>query len=125
LRFVRAASREDKAYIGRRDCGHPKAKKEAAAVASEHEDARDGISSSEREGKPAQSAAESELVRRLTEGPMEEPDAAEAAVRRLSPRWEIRVRAERDPVAEETAAYRRIAEEVDGRYDRKQTDSES
>ncbi|MFC5470802.1 hypothetical protein ACFPPD_19110 [Cohnella suwonensis] len=44
-------------------------------------------------------------------------DASEEAVKRLRPRWEIRVQAELDPVVEETKAYRSMAEEVDGRYD--------
>lgn len=53
----------------------------------------------------------------LTEGDMERADPNEAAVRRLHPRWVIRIRAERDPVVEETVRYRQLAEEVDDRYD--------
>lgn len=62
--------------------------------------------------------AERLLAERLVEG---EPERAEVpaaeAVRKLSPRWEIRVQTERDPVAEETKLYRTLAKEVDGRYD--------
>nr|WP_271752124.1 hypothetical protein [Cohnella sp. JJ-181] len=61
--------------------------------------------------------AEAELVRQLTEGEPAAGDPNEEALARLSPRWEIRIQTERDPVAEETAAYRKLAKEVDGRYD--------
>lgn len=62
------------------------------------------------------SGAEAELVRQLTEGEPDTGDPGEEALARLSPRWEIRIQTERDPVAEETAAYRKLAKEVDGRY---------
>lgn len=62
--------------------------------------------------------AEELLAERLTEGE-QTVDAPEVeAVRRIAPRWEIRVQAERDPVAEETQAYRAMAHEIDGRYDK-------
>ena len=57
------------------------------------------------------------LAERLTEGEPEAADPREEAVRKLPPRWEIRIQTERDPVAEETALYRTMAKEVDGRYD--------
>lgn len=61
--------------------------------------------------------AEELLAKRLTEGE-QQVDAPEAeAARSVSPRWEIRVQAERDPVKEETKVYRTLASEVDGRYD--------
>ncbi|MDI4648241.1 hypothetical protein KB449_25040 [Cohnella sp. F6_2S_P_1] len=63
------------------------------------------------------SGAEAELVRQLTEGKPAAGDPNEEALSRLSPRWEIRIQTERDPVAEETAAYRKLAKEADGRYD--------
>jgi hypothetical protein len=65
--------------------------------------------------------AEELLVRQLTEESSESSpeEAGTEAVKRLSPRWEIRIQAEWDPVAEETKAYRAIASEVDGRYDGK------
>jgi hypothetical protein len=69
--------------------------------------------------------AEELLVKRLTEE-ISEPSPEEAkaeAVKRLFPRSEIRIQAERDPVTEETKAYRAIASEVDRRYDGRVTDS--
>lgn len=64
------------------------------------------------------SEAEELLVRRLTEGTPEQPQAEIEAVKRLSPRWEIRIQADKDPIVEETKAYRAIAREVDDRYDK-------
>ncbi|MCC3376401.1 hypothetical protein LKX83_25325 [Cohnella sp. REN36] len=65
--------------------------------------------------------AEAELARALNEGvDAEARDPAEEAVDRLRPRWEIRIQTERDPVAEETAAYRKMAKEVDDRYGRQE-----
>lgn len=46
----------------------------------------------------------------------ETPD--EAAVRRLIPPYEARIRTEKDPIVEETKIVRDIAKEVDDRYDR-------
>ncbi|KIL37402.1 hypothetical protein SD71_01710 [Cohnella kolymensis] len=60
--------------------------------------------------------AEELLIQRLTEGDPESSDPAEAAVRALPPRWEIRIQTEYDPVAEETKLYRSMAREVDDRY---------
>lgn len=59
------------------------------------------------------------LAEQLMEGGQSGTDPKEEAVRRLPPRWEIRIQTEYDPVAEETAQYRKIAKEVDGRYDGK------
>lgn len=65
-------------------------------------------------------SAEELLAERLTEGE-QETDAPEVeAVRRISPRWEVRIQAERDPVAEETKLYRTLAREVDDRYDKRE-----
>lgn len=65
-------------------------------------------------------SAEELLAERLTEGE-QEADAPEVeAVRRISPRYEVRIQAERDPVAEETKLYRTLAREVDGRYDKQE-----
>ena len=61
---------------------------------------------------------EKELAEALTEGDMEREDPGQAAIRQLSPRYEVRVVAESEPVVEETALYRNMAEEVDDRYDR-------
>ncbi|MBB6637996.1 hypothetical protein [Cohnella thailandensis] len=70
----------------------------------------------EREEAKEATKAELELARRLTEGDMESGDPEEEAVTKLSPKWEVRIQSERDPVAEETALYRRMAKEADGRY---------
>lgn len=64
------------------------------------------------------SEAEQLLVQRLSEEQAQVSLPEEAAVKALPPRWEIRIHAERDPIAEETKAYRAIAEEIDGRYDK-------
>ncbi|MDB4868864.1 MAG: hypothetical protein JWR03_3197 [Cohnella sp.] len=61
--------------------------------------------------------AERLLAQRLMEGEPEKADPEEEAVKRLPPKWEIRIQTERDPIAEETALYRTLAKEVDGRYD--------
>lgn len=71
--------------------------------------------------KPEQDA-EHLLAEQLIQGEQSGADPNEEAVRRLSPRWEIRIRTEYDPVAEETARYRQIASEVDDRYDRVKRD---
>lgn len=63
--------------------------------------------------------AERLLAEQLTEGEPNRGNPDEEAVRQLPPRWEIRIQTNRDPVAEETALYRQMAKEVDGRYDRK------
>lgn len=64
----------------------------------------------------AASEAERELARRLMGAETEERDPAEEAVAKLPPRWEVRIQTTWDPVAEETALYRKMAKEVDGRY---------
>lgn len=58
------------------------------------------------------------LAQKLSEDELESPNAEKEAVKRLSPRWEIRIQSNRDPIAEETKAYREIAREVDNRYDK-------
>lgn len=60
---------------------------------------------------------EEDLARALTEGTMEAEDPKREALRHLSPRYEARTQAERDPIVEETERYRQMAEEVDDRYD--------
>ncbi len=54
----------------------------------------------------------------LTEGEMQSQDRDEAVKRKLSSKYEIRVQAELDPIVEETVIYRRMAKEVDDRYER-------
>ncbi|TJY42386.1 hypothetical protein E5161_10350 [Cohnella pontilimi] len=61
--------------------------------------------------------AERLLAERLMESEPQGADPEEEAVKRLPPKWEIRIQTQRDPVAEETAVYRSMAKEVDGRYD--------
>ncbi|GIO87487.1 hypothetical protein J25TS5_44190 [Paenibacillus faecis] len=61
---------------------------------------------------------ERELSEMLTEqeiGSEEERKREER--RRLSPRYEIRIQTNLDPIVEETRKYRSMAKEVDGRYD--------
>ncbi|HZG56131.1 hypothetical protein [Paenibacillus sp.] len=45
------------------------------------------------------------------------PDAQEEARERITAPYHYRVKAERDPIAEETAIIRRMAKEPDGKYD--------
>lgn len=66
----------------------------------------------------ARPSAGERLAGLIADGGKERPAPATAAVRRLSPRYEVRIAAERDPVAEETRKFRGMAREVDGRYDR-------
>lgn len=47
-----------------------------------------------------------------------EAELAERARARISPPYEYRVQAERDPILEETLRFRRMAKEVDDRYDK-------
>lgn len=61
---------------------------------------------------------EREMVRSLTDGDMEGNNPVETAPKRLAPPYEIRIRAEKDPIAEETKLVRQKAREVDNRYDR-------
>ena len=54
----------------------------------------------------------------LREGELETADPQTAARKAVHPRYEIRMQLEHDPILEEITLYRRIAEEVDDRYDR-------
>lgn len=67
--------------------------------------------------KEMDNEAERLLAEQLMESEPQGASPEEEAVKRLPPRWEIRIQTQRDPVAEETALYRTMAEEVDGRYD--------
>jgi hypothetical protein len=58
-----------------------------------------------------------DLEKTLTVGEMASSDPERAAVELLPPKYEVRIRAERDPVAEETVEIRKTVKEVDGRYD--------
>ncbi|BFH60254.1 MULTISPECIES: hypothetical protein [Paenibacillus] len=62
---------------------------------------------------------ERQLSEMLTEGEMEEKQDRKDQERELiSPRYEIRVQTELDPIVEETLKYRSMARELDDRYDR-------
>jgi hypothetical protein len=63
-----------------------------------------------------QDKLEDEVSQALTEGEMKQTDPAELARKRLLHRYEIRIKAEQDPIAKETELYRQMADEVDGRY---------
>lgn len=60
---------------------------------------------------------EERLSELLTEGDMRQNEPRAEAQKRLSPRYEIRIESEVEPVVEETIRYRAIAEEIDERYD--------
>ncbi|WP_438448372.1 hypothetical protein [Gorillibacterium sp. sgz5001074] len=60
---------------------------------------------------------EQAVAEQLEFGHMEAKDPEEEAARRVSPPYVVRIRTERDPILEETAVYRNMAEEVDDRYD--------
>lgn len=61
---------------------------------------------------------ERKLNELLTEGDMKPDSRRRGARHRISPRYEIRIQTERDPIVEETLLYRQMAKEVDDRYDR-------
>jgi hypothetical protein len=59
------------------------------------------------------------LAEQLTGGPLQDDPDSERKLRdRISPRYEIRIQTELDPIVEETKQYRKLAKEIDGRYDR-------
>jgi len=66
-----------------------------------------------------QSELERVLEEQLHDGIMHAkgPDASEEARDRISAPYEYRVKAEKDPIAEETKIIRRMAKEPDGKYD--------
>lgn len=61
---------------------------------------------------------EKHMTEALEQGEMQAEAPEEAAVRRLIPPYEIRSRAELDPIVEETKKIRRLAKEPDDRYGR-------
>ena len=77
----------------------------------------------ERESPAETGQAERLLAEQLLGGAADPADAQAEAVRKLPPRWEIRVQSKHDPVAEETRKYRSMAGEVDDRYDRRNKNS--
>ncbi|CAJ1316762.1 hypothetical protein PTI45_04078 [Paenibacillus nuruki] len=60
---------------------------------------------------------ERELTERLTEGFMQEEDREVRERRMIPSKYEIRIQTTLDPIAEETMQYRKMAKEIDGRYD--------
>lgn len=69
--------------------------------------------------KPGETMVERLLAEKLTEAPLDEPYSRERQVKaQVSPKYEVRIRTELDPIAEETKRYRQMAAELDDRYDR-------
>ncbi|AUS25008.1 hypothetical protein MMB75_21730 [Paenibacillus sp. P2(2022)] len=58
---------------------------------------------------------ERQLSELLTEGEIRENEAKKRE--RLSPKYEVRVQTQMDPIVEETRKYRNMARELDDRYD--------
>ncbi|MCC3379160.1 hypothetical protein ACFQ5D_15075 [Paenibacillus farraposensis] len=58
---------------------------------------------------------ERELSELLTEGEIRENEAKKRE--RLSPKYEVRIQTDIDPIVEETRKYRSMARELDDRYD--------
>ncbi|WP_106768931.1 hypothetical protein [Paenibacillus faecalis] len=67
--------------------------------------------------KPNQNM-ERQLSELLTDGEMESKDKEEEARRLIPPKYEIRIQTTLDPIVEETRKYRKIAKELDDRYDK-------
>lgn len=60
---------------------------------------------------------ENELAEALEKGEMKRTDEERSIRERLSPKYEVRIQTQQDPIVEETLEYRKLASEVDGRYD--------
>ncbi|WP_340021165.1 hypothetical protein MHI24_19390 [Paenibacillus sp. FSL K6-1096] len=61
---------------------------------------------------------EQKLTELLVEGEMEQADRKAKELRQISPKYEIRIQTTLDPIVEETLRYRKIAYELDDRYDK-------
>ncbi|GIP01146.1 hypothetical protein J14TS5_62310 [Paenibacillus lautus] len=61
---------------------------------------------------------ERQLSEMLTDGEMEKKDREKEERRLLSPKYEIRIQTQLDPIVEETQKYRSMAKELDDRYDK-------
>jgi hypothetical protein len=61
---------------------------------------------------------ERELAEQLESGPLEDADRERKTMAKLSPKYEIRIQTEHDPIVEETKIYRKLAREVDDKYDK-------
>lgn len=60
---------------------------------------------------------EKTVAETLEYGIMRRKDPDREALQRLNPRYIVRIKAERDPIIEETDLFREMAQEVDDRYD--------
>ncbi|WP_248925744.1 hypothetical protein [Paenibacillus hamazuiensis] len=60
---------------------------------------------------------EQEIYEKLTEGEWSAMDPEFSARHMLNPKYEARVQASVDPIVEETKRIRKVAREVDDRYD--------
>jgi hypothetical protein len=61
---------------------------------------------------------ERKLSELLQEGEMELDDRKAKEIRQISPKYEIRIQTALDPIVEETLRYRKMAYELDDRYDK-------
>ncbi|MNN76704.1 hypothetical protein D3C81_1931060 [compost metagenome] len=61
---------------------------------------------------------ERKLSELLQEGEMEQGDRKAKEIRQISPKYEIRIQTTLDPIVEETLRFRKIAYELDDRYDK-------
>ncbi|WP_151737957.1 hypothetical protein [Paenibacillus tengchongensis] len=61
---------------------------------------------------------ERKLSELLEDGEMEQEDRKAKELRQMSAPYEIRIQTILDPIVEETLRYRRIASELDDRYDK-------
>lgn len=61
---------------------------------------------------------ERKLSEMLEDGEMEQGDRKAKEIRQISPKYEIRIQTTLDPIVEETLRYRKIAYELDDRYDK-------
>ncbi|WP_322907856.1 hypothetical protein [Paenibacillus campi] len=60
---------------------------------------------------------ERELSERLIDGDMVEEERDSRERRLIPPKYEMRIQMEHDPIVEETLQYRKLARELDDRYD--------
>lgn len=61
---------------------------------------------------------ERKLSEMLEDGELEQGDRKAKEIRQISPKYEIRIQTTLDPIVEETLRYRKIAYELDDRYDK-------
>lgn len=61
---------------------------------------------------------ERKLSELLEDGELHQDDRKAKELRQISPKYEIRIQTTLDPIVEETLRYRKIAYELDDRYDK-------